>query len=79
MPILRNGGPLLLPGGVIAESPVRRNRVYGVLTKAWADRKDFQVNEVEENLYAISFHSASDLMHVLENAPWSVGGFLFNV
>ncbi|GLT58254.1 hypothetical protein SLA2020_311620 [Shorea laevis] len=34
--------------------------------------------EVEENLYAISFHSESDLMYVLENAPWSVGGFLFN-
>ncbi|GKV39211.1 hypothetical protein SLEP1_g47017 [Rubroshorea leprosula] len=64
---------------MIAECPVHRNRVYGVLAKAWADRKDFQVNEVEENLYAISFHSESDLMYVLENAPWSVGGFLFNV
>ncbi|GKV36273.1 hypothetical protein SLEP1_g44421 [Rubroshorea leprosula] len=62
---------------VIAESPVHRNRVYGVLAKAWADCKDFQVNEVEENLYAISFHSESDLMYVLENAPWSAGGFFF--
>ncbi|GKV39204.1 hypothetical protein SLEP1_g47011 [Rubroshorea leprosula] len=66
-------------GRMIAECPIHRNRVYGVLAKAWADRKDFQVNEVEENLYAISFHSVSDLMYVLENAPWSVGGFLFNV
>ncbi|GLU24256.1 hypothetical protein SLE2022_402060 [Rubroshorea leprosula] len=66
-------------GRIVAVNPIHRNNLYGVLAKAWANRHDFQVNEIEENLYTVSFMNEYDLSYVLDNAPWAIGGFLFNL
>ncbi|GKV15170.1 hypothetical protein SLEP1_g25972 [Rubroshorea leprosula] len=65
-------------GRVIAKIQSATTRSIGFWLRH-GSQKDFQVNEVDENLYTISFHTESGLMLILDNATWSLGGFLFNV
>ncbi|GLT66260.1 hypothetical protein SLA2020_386340 [Shorea laevis] len=69
----------VLSSRVISETPFNRNAVYGVLAKVWANNLDFQVIELETNLYAISFASEFDINYVLEQSAWSIDGYLFNL
>ncbi|GKV01372.1 hypothetical protein SLEP1_g13929 [Rubroshorea leprosula] len=62
----------VLAGRVISEAPVNRNAVYRVLAKVWANKLDFQIIELETNLYAISLM----LLSPLAAGFWSNGKWI---
>ncbi|GKV31135.1 hypothetical protein SLEP1_g39869 [Rubroshorea leprosula] len=62
-------------GRIVVVNPIHGDKVYWVLAKAWANCHDFQVNEIEENFYTVSFMNEYDLNYVPDNAPWAIGVF----